>query len=135
MQLTNEDYELIEAANQQLRRVFDPVWHSVGSAIRLTDGTIYTGINVDASTGSGGGACAEMSALSAVISAGRKADVKDIVAVSQDGVLPPCGVCRQMLVTHAPEVGIIVPNDNNTLIKVTIDDLLPFAYEDPSVAG
>lgn len=127
--LTDQDKVLVEAAHDQIKRAYEPIWHTVGAAVRTKNGKIYTGVNVDASTGSGGGACAEMSALSAAISAGDK-HVVAVVAVAQDGrILPPCGVCRQTLITHAPESEVIVQNDSKQLLKVTIRDLLPYAYE------
>lgn len=129
MELTEADHQLIEAAKVQLDKAYEPVWHTVAGAIRAADGSVYSGVNVDSSVGSGGGICGEMAALSAVVAAGEKAGIRTIVAVSKDGVLPPCGVCRQTLRTHAPQVEVIVPNENGELIKVSQVQLLPYAYD------
>ncbi len=130
MKLTPEDHQLVDAAREQLLKAYDPVWHSVGAAIRTTTGTVYTGINVDTSTGGGGGADAEMSALCAAVSAGDKTNIETIVAVGKDKVLPPCGVCRQTLITHAPQVEVILPEaEADKLIKVPLRELLPYAFE------
>ena len=123
--MNDDDYKLIENAKKQLENVYEPIWHTVASGIRLKSGEIFTGVNVDTSTGSGGGACAEMSALSAVISAGKKSEIETIVAVGKEHVLPPCGVCRQMLMTHAPQVQVIIPVREN-LKKVSLTELMPY---------
>lgn len=127
--LSDQDKALVEVAHDQIKRAYEPIWHTVGAAIRTKSGKVYSGVNVDASTGSGGGACAEMSALSAAISAGDK-NIATIVAVAHDGrILPPCGVCRQTLITHAPETMVVVLNESGEPEKVTIRELLPYAYE------
>ena len=71
---------------------------AVGSAVLLSDGTVYTGCNIENSA-FGPSICAERTAIFKAVSEGRK----DFVAIAiaggkRDGELQycaPCGVCRQ----------------------------------------
>ena len=65
------------------------------------------------------------------ISAGER-NFDTIVAVHEkhlNGVIPPCGNCRQMLFEYCPEIKVIVNDENGRLIKVKASDLLPFAWQ------
>ena len=68
---------------------------SVAAAIRSQSGKIYTGVCVHVSCGIG--FCAEHAAVAEMLK-GRETAIAMIVAVSADGVLPPCGRCRELLV-------------------------------------
>ncbi len=72
-------------------------WLSAGgvAAALVTDaGTIYTGICVDVACGIG--FCAEHSAVAAMLM-NRETVIRQIVAVTAEGILPPCGRCRELL--------------------------------------
>ena len=127
-ELTDADFQLIEAARDIIGKNFDSVKynHTVGAAVRCKDGTVYTGVNCDGNHGS----CAEYITMGIAISAGQR-EFDTIVAVHEDApnhVLPPCGNCRQMLIEYCPDIKVILNNDNYELVKVGIRDLLPFAY-------
>ena len=65
------------------------------------------------------------------ISAGER-EFDTIVAVHEQHlncVIPPCGNCRQMLFEYAPDIKVIVNDENGNLIKVAANDLLPFAWK------
>lgn len=125
--LTKEDLELIEQASITIKRNYDSLKynHTVGAAVRCKDGKIYTGVNVYSLHG----ACAEMIAMGTAITEGER-DFECIVAVrgANDGeVLPPCGNCRQFLLEYMRDCKVIV-NVNDEVKKITVRDLLPFAY-------
>lgn len=67
---------------------------SVGSALLTRQGNVYTGICIDAPCGIG--FCAEHSAVAEMLKA-RETAIAMIVAVSKEGILPPCGRCRELL--------------------------------------
>lgn len=128
-ELTAEDHALIAAALETLQRNFDDgiYNHTVGAAIRCGNGRVYTGVNCDGNHGS----CAEYIVMGTAYSAGER-QFDTIVAVHEkhlNGVIPPCGNCRQMLFEYCPEILVIVNDDAGRLIKVSARDLLPFAWQ------
>ena len=45
-------------------------------------------------------------------------------------VVPPCGLCREVLSDHAPDLEVILA-DQGRLVKCRLLDLLPFKYRRP----
>ena len=128
-EITKHDKELIKLALEVLAKNFDDgVYnHTVGSAIRCKDGSIFLGVNCDGIHGS----CAEFISVGAAITAGQR-DFDTIVAVhdkAQNYLLPPCGNCRQMLLEYCPHIKVIINDADGNMVKVKINDLLPFAYK------
>ncbi len=128
-ELSEEDRNLITSALKTLERNFDDgVYnHTVGCALKCENGNVFTGVDCDGIHGS----CAEDIALGAAISAGER-NFKTIVAVhslAPNKVVSPCGNCRQMLLKYAPDVKVILNDDTGKLVKVSIKDLLPFAWK------
>ena len=127
--ITEKDRALIAEGLATLEKNFDDgiYRHTVGCALLTSEGKIYTGVNCDGIHG----ACAEYVTVGQAISAGeRRFDT--IVAVHEkapNGVISPCGNCRQMLFDYCPDIHVILNDENNRLIKVTARDLLPFAWQ------
>ena len=74
--------------------------------------------------------CAEPSALSAALSAAEPARaVAFIGAVNRRGeVIPPCGLCRELLLDFTPDAWIAVPDDGDFAVA-RLSDLIPVAYK------
>ncbi len=128
-EITEADRELIRVALNTLEKNFDDgVYnHTVGSAVRTKSGRVYSGVNCDGIHGS----CAEYITIGTAISAGER-DFDTIVAVNEKAVnclVAPCGNCRQMLVQYAPGIKVILNDDDGHIVKVSICDLLPFAWK------
>lgn len=128
-EITEKDRELIRLALECLERNFDDgVYnHTVGCALLCKNGKVYTGVNCDGIHGS----CAEYITMGIAISAGER-EFDTIVAAHEkatNGVLSPCGNCRQMLVEYCPNIKVIVNDDSGKLVKVKATDLLPFAWQ------
>ena len=123
--LDNCDIALIAKAKGVISKNFDHVKnnHTVGAAVRCKSGKIYLGVNVYLNHG----ACAEIIAIGAAITAGER-EFDCIVAIRGEGeVLPPCGNCRQMLSDYAPLCDVIIATDNGEK-KIQAKDLIPFSY-------
>ena len=123
--LDNRDTALIDAAREIITKNFDYVKnnHTVGAAIRCKNGKIYLGVNVYLNHG----ACAEIIAIGAAITAGER-EFDCIVAVRGEGeILPPCGNCRQMLSDYAPLCDVIIVTENGEK-KIQAKELIPFSY-------
>ena len=128
-EITEQDRELIRVALECLVKNFDDgVYnHTVGCALLCKNGKVYTGVNCDGIHGS----CAEYITMGIAISDGQR-EFDTIVAVhekAKNGVLSPCGNCRQMLFEYCPNIKVIVNDDDGNLVKVKAADLLPFAWQ------
>ena len=128
-ELTETDHLLISKGLEVLAANFDDgVYnHTVGCALLCKNGHIYQGVNCDGIHG----ACAEYVTMGMAISAGER-ECDTIVAVHEkhvNGVIPPCGNCRQMLFEYCPDIQVIVNDEQGRLIKVRARDLLPFAWQ------
>ena len=67
---------------------------SVAAALVTEAGRVFTGVCLDLACGIG--FCAEHAAVAAMLQ-NRETVIRRIVAVSRDGILPPCGRCRELL--------------------------------------
>ena len=102
---------------------------SVGAALLTTKGNLYTGVNIDVACGIG--FCAEHSAIAEMLK-NRETQIEMIVAVNEEGILPPCGRCRELMFQI---------NNENIHTKVylskekyvTLDELLPIRWK-PSIS-
>ena len=128
-EVTEKDKQLIAAGLDVLSKNFDDgiYHHTVGCALLCKNGKVYTGVNCDGIHGS----CAEYITMGIAISAGER-EFDTIVATHEkalNGVVPPCGNCRQMLIEYCPDIRVILSDDEGNLVKVDIGDLLPFAWK------
>ncbi len=128
-EITEQDKKLISVALETLQNNFDDgvYKHTVGAAIRCKNGKIYSGVNCDGIHGS----CAEYIAMGIAISSGER-EFDTIVAVHDKApncLVAPCGNCRQMLIEYSPDIKVILNDDTNQMIKVSIKDLIPFAWK------
>jgi cytidine deaminase len=102
----------------------------VASAIRLKDGKIITGVNIE-NASFGLTNCAERSALFTAYSQGyRKEDIAELlVTTEQETFISPCGACRQvmreLLEDDAP---VHITNKSGEVHTVLNKELLPFAF-------
>lgn len=122
--------------NKLFQNIFSPYSDfKVGAAIRLADGSISTGCNVENCSFSPS-VCAERNAGCKAISEGHR-DFKAIavVAFQEKSFTTPCGVCRQFLAeftTNDVPIYVAKPSPNQVLVT-TIGALLPMGFvpEDP----
>jgi cytidine deaminase len=100
--------------------------HTVGAAIRDSEGKLHAGVNVHHFTG---GPCAELVALGAARASGAR-DLTTIVAVADSGrgVMAPCGRDRQVLADYHPGIRVLVPTPDGVR-SVAVLDLLPLRYD------
>lgn len=72
---------------------------SVAAALRTEVGHVYTGISLKLDCGIG--FCAEHSAIAEMLKH-RETRIVEIVAVAAEGVRPPCGRCRELMLQVSP---------------------------------
>lgn len=101
---------------------------SVGAALLTANENIYTGINIEVACGIG--FCAEHSAIAEMLK-NRETEIKMIVAVRSESIIPPCGRCRELMfqVNHKNlNTQIYLSKDK----YMTLNELLPMRWE-PSI--
>jgi len=133
--LTNESRpaldELLAQAVHAAQNSYSPYSHfRVGAALKLTNGQIVTGTNVE-NVSYGLTICAERSALVAAVS-GFGPDIRiEAVAVANlnHAASPPCGACRQVLAEFTlPDAPVVFPAaDGQRVMPFT--ELLPLAFD------
>ena len=133
--LGKADKELIAAAVAAIKTRYRDDWQEVGAALRTRQGTIYTGVNLDAYLGRMA-VCAEAVALGRAVVDLGDAGIDTIVAVrhpppyekdQEIRVVSPCGACRELIFDYDRAARVIVPNGNTPKV-VPIGDLLPNKY-------
>lgn len=143
-ELKESELVLVETAKKTLNNAYAPYSNFfVGAAVLLEDGQIITGSNQE-NAAYPSGLCAERVALFHVGAnypgleilqiaiAAKPKDTEDYVEAG------PCGSCRQVMLecrnrqNHPIDVLMVRPN--NEVIKTTVKDLLPLAFDKGSLA-
>lgn len=119
--------DLISIASKLVSRIDlgnDSDAGTVAAALESRSGQIYTGICLDLACGIG--ACAEHSAVVEMLKHGER-EIIQIVAVNSDGVLIPCGRCRELMLQ-------VSPSNGQTTVHVSVSEsmrlreLLPYHW-------
>lgn len=121
------DEQLLQMANDIRERAYVPYsGFKVGAALLCADGTVFTGINIE-NAAYGPSVCAERTAFFKAISEGYRDFVKIAVTCDKE-YCSPCGVCRQVMAEHAPELEILMGNLQGTFKRTSIRELLPESF-------
>ena len=102
----------------------------VAAALETAAGRIYAGINLDLACGIG--TCAEHAAVAEMLKA-RETRIARIVAVDAEGILAPCGRCRELLVQvdgKNLDCEVVLPGGTSA----RLEELLPRAWLEPLFA-
>ncbi len=123
---------LIAAAQDVRGRAYAPYsGFKVGAALLATDGTIFTGCNVE-NIAFGPSICAERTAVVKAVSEGTRTFTA--IAIVTSSAVSPCGVCRQVLNEFAPDLTIIMADDSGAVHQEwSLRDLLPLQFGPGSI--
>ena len=123
--------DLLREATRAAERSYSPYSEfKVGAALRLADGSVVIGTNVE-NVSFGLTICAERAALVRAVSEyGPGIRIAAIAVANLNGAAsPPCGACRQMLSEFAaPEAPVVFPAAVGTT-TMRFDELLPLGFE------
>ena len=120
--------DLKAAAVSMLNRSYCPYSHfAVGAALECSDGTVFTGCNIE-NAAYAPTICAERAAVAKAVSEGRRDFVRIVVAGRCADFCVPCGVCRQVLREFAPNLEIICLNGKGEEAVFTLPQLLPHSF-------
>jgi cytidine deaminase len=99
-------HDLIAAAARAREKALAPYsGFKVGAALRMKDGTIYTGCNIE-NVSYGLSICAERVALWKALSEGAREFAEMAIVTDADVLTSPCGACRQLLWEYCGDVPI-----------------------------
>ncbi|ROL52126.1 Cytidine deaminase [Anabarilius grahami] len=96
----------------------------VGAAVLTSDGSVFTGCNVENACYTAG-LCAERTAISKAVSEGHTA-FKAIAIASdlEDRFISPCGACRQFM----REWDVYLSKSDESYKLMTVEELLPCSF-------
>jgi cytidine deaminase len=130
----------IEAASQDLKDLFKTALlvrghsyspysgYKVGAAIRLSNGKVYSGCNIENSS-FGATVCAERVAIQKAVSENGAITVSEIMVVTQASPpWPPCGMCRQVIAEFGKRITIYTANLIGEYQEIPFDELFPQAF-------
>jgi cytidine deaminase len=123
--------DLLEQAENAAEKSYSPYSHfRVGAALRLTNGSVVTGTNVE-NISFGLTICAERSALVRAVSEfGPDIRIEAIAVMNLNGAAsPPCGACRQMLAEFSDfETPVVFPAASG-LRTMRFGEVLPLGFD------
>ena len=122
--------ELCQKAREMTKMAYAPYSHfRVGAALECTDGTVFTGCNIE-NAAYGPTNCAERTAVFKAVSEGYRSFVRIAIAGETEQFCAPCGVCRQVLSEFDPQLKmeVILVNRDGKTKELTLADLLPYSF-------
>ncbi|MFT6178881.1 MAG: cytidine deaminase [Paracoccaceae bacterium] len=121
------DEVLITKALEMRGNSYSPYSNFAVSAALLTEsGKVFTGVNVE-NASYGLTICAERVAIATAVAAGEK-EFQTIAVVVKGGG-SPCGACRQVLNEFAPNLRVLMADEDGKLVRTsTLGELLPEAF-------
>lgn len=118
---------LVEAAISARTRAHAPYSNfAVGAALECSDGTVFTGCNVE-NLSFGLTMCAERVAVGAAVAAGHREFRCIAIVADTDAPISPCGACRQVMAEFNPALKIVSSNLAGLAEEFSLADLLPRA--------
>lgn len=137
-ELTADDRELVERAIKATENAYAPYSHFyVGAAIRLQDGTIFTGANQENAAFTSG-TCAERATLFAAQSQRPDQPLSTIAIAARNAAgllkqpIPPCGQCRQALLEmedrYKKPLRLLLYGTDGIYVINSVKDILPLTF-------
>jgi cytidine deaminase len=135
--LTRDEREaLLRAAVDAMGRAYAPYSRFlVGAAVLDDQGRIHPGCNVE-NAAYPQGVCAEGGALSAMVLAGGRTVRAVLVVGEGDGLVTPCGGCRQKIREFAAlDTPILIADPQHVRATFTLGELLPQSFGPEHLRG
>ncbi len=138
-ELPKEDLSLVEESEKATENSYSPYSQfAVGAALRLSDGTVFTGANQE-NVSYPCGLCAERSALFYAMAQKPKVAVSTLAISAKndkgflDHPISPCGLCRQALLEYEKKFGQkikIYLNGTKGIYRIeSVESLLPIQFD------
>lgn len=124
--------KLMALAREVMENAYIPYSHfPVGCAMEMKDGAIIKGVNVE-NVSFGATNCAERTAIFTAATKGYRPKSIKAIAVSgeTEDFLPPCSICRQVLVEFCdPDTPVYLTRNDGEIYETSVKSLVPLAFE------
>ena len=121
--------ELCRKAVDMMDMAYVPYSHfPVGAALLCSDGTVFTGCNIE-NAAYGCTICAERTAIVKAVSEGHRDFVSIAIAGKSEDFCVPCGSCRQVMMEFAPDIEVICLNGKGESRSFALRELLPYGFD------
>ncbi len=121
-------HSLLALARAARGRAYAPYsGYPVGAALLGGSGKVYPGCNVE-NAAYPACLCAERTAIAAAVAAGEHEFVAMAVVADAERPVPPCGLCRQVLLELAPDMPVLLANLRGAERTTTPRELLPAGF-------
>jgi cytidine deaminase len=125
---------LVEAAKAARLKAYSPYSRvKIGAAVLTSDGSIYTGANIE-NASYGLACCAERTAIFKAVSEGAKRILAIAVVGKSEDFTKPCGACRQVMVEFNPRMKVLRRGLDGFSEDGTASSLLPDHFSPPELA-
>ena len=123
------DNNMFDLAREAMEKAHAPYskFH-VGAVVKGANGRLYAGCNVE-NAAYPEGCCAETSAIAAMVMDGETAIAEVLVMGAGEGLVTPCGGCRQRIREFAADdAPIHICSPDGLRRTVTLGELLPLSF-------
>jgi cytidine deaminase len=125
---------LVVAAKKARLHAYSPYSGvKIGAAVLASDGSIYSGANVE-NASYGLSCCAERTAIFKAVSEGAKKIVAIVVVGKSEDFTKPCGACRQVMVEFNPKMKVLRRGIDGFSADGTAGSLLPVHFKPPELS-
>ncbi len=128
-----EDSLLAAAATARAAAICPHSNFAVGAALLASDGTVWTGANVENASYTLG-LCAERVAIFYALTHGARDFTAVAVVTGAATPSTPCGACRQILLEFAGDATVVTATTSGEALRTTVRALLPFGFDASSLA-
>lgn len=128
--LPNKILTLFKAALKSQKNAYAPYSkYKIGSALRLKNGKVISGCNVE-NASYGGTVCAERNAIFHAVSSHKAQTITAILVISNEKIpWPPCGLCRQVMAEFCTKDTLVYAANPQGAWKMwSFSELMPEAF-------
>lgn len=122
------DRELLNLAKEASENAYVPYSKfKVGAALECSDGTVFTGCNVE-NAALGSTICAERTAACKAVSEGHRDFTRIAIWAEGENYCMPCGACRQFLVEFGGDLEVLCAKAGGRYVSYPLSKLMPYTF-------
>ena len=131
--MNRSEDDLIARATEARQKALAPYsGFKVGAALRVKDGRIYTGCNIE-NVSYGLSICAERVALWKALSDGALEFIEMAIVTDAEVLTSPCGACRQLLWEYCGDIPVHLHSLKGLNEEHRLAELFPFPFDQRSL--